>query len=294
MDLPSRRWHSGVKSASLRPVGSDDAYAGWQEVADRCFVHRYEHLDVSATVVIGNDSVLVIDTRASRVEGEQLAGQVRALTALPVRAVANTHVHFDHLFGNGAFPGVPLIAHESVPVDLPAHQARVKALYEAEADSDRDAVLAMLVVPPDTAFSSVWALDLGERHIELAHLGRGHTAGDIVVRVPDADVVCAGDLVEESAHPSFGSDSFPMEWGRTLESLSELLGAGTVVVPGHGSAVDREFVLTQRLDVVDVAEQIRELSSGGVPVDEALARGRWPFPREALEDAVARGYAQLR
>jgi len=274
-------------------VGRDDTYAGWAEVAADCFVRRYPYRDVSCTLVVGAEAALVVDTRASLVQGQELAEHVRAFTAAPLRAVVNTHVHFDHLFGNGAFPGIPVMAHEAVPLDLPGYEARIKALYEeALDDPNRDEALATEVRPPDVTFTSVAALDLGDRMVELAHLGRGHTRGDIVVRVPDADLICAGDLVKEAGPPSYGPDCYPMAWGQTLESLSQLLGAGTVVVPGHGRTVDREFVLAQRLAVVDVAEQIRDLASSGVPVGEALDRGSWPFPPEGLGDAVVRGYGQ--
>ena len=275
-------------------MGGDDTYAGWTEVAADCFVRRYPYRNVSCTVVVGGEAALVVDTRASLVQGQELAEHVRALTAAPLRSVVNTHVHFDHLFGNGAFPGVPVLAHDTVPLDLPGYEARIKGLYEAEqGDAHRDAVLSTAVVPPSSTFSSVRSLDLGDRYVELAHLGRGHTRGDIVVRVPDADLLCAGDLVKEAGPPSFGPDCYPMAWGQTLESLSGLIGAGTVVVPGHGRVVHRQFVLAQRLDVVDVAEQIRELAGSGVPVADAVDRGSWPFPREQLADAVRRGYAHL-
>jgi glyoxylase-like metal-dependent hydrolase (beta-lactamase superfamily II) len=265
---------------------------GWTEVADGCFVARHEHLDVNTTVVIGGESALLVDTRASVRQGQELAEQVRRLTALPVSCVVNTHVHFDHLFGNGAFRGVPLVAHDSVPEALPGHTARIHGLYEADAnDPHREDVLAVEPVPPDTTFSSVWATDLGDRLVEVAFLGRGHTEGDVVVRVPDADVVCAGDLVEESGPPAYGVDSWPLEWGLTLEQLSNLLGRSTVVVPGHGAPVGKEFVLDQRLDIVDVAEQIRALVDRQVPVADALAAGSWPFPADGLKTAVARGYA---
>ena len=264
----------------------------WTQVADGCFVGRHEHLDVNTTLVLGGESALLVDTRASLGQGQELAEHVRRLTPLPVSCVVNTHVHFDHLFGNGAFPGVPLVAHDSVPDALPGHTERIRGLYEADADDPhREDVLATEPVPPDTIFNSVWATDLGDRLVEVAFLGRGHTDGDVVVRVPDADVVCAGDLVEESGPPVYGVDSWPMEWGLTLEQLSNLLGRSTVVVPGHGRTVDKGFVLHQRLDVVDVAEQIRALMDRRVPVADALAAGSWPFPAERLQDAVARGYA---
>ena len=53
----------------------------------------------------------------------------------------------------------------------------------------------------------------------MAHLGRGHTDGDLVVVVAGADVVFAGDLIESAAAPSYGPDSFPHEWPGTLDGL---------------------------------------------------------------------------
>lgn len=264
----------------------------WTEVADGCFVARHEHLDVNTTVVLGDESALVVDTRASLAEGRALAEQLRRLTPLPVAAVVNTHVHFDHLLGNGAFPGVPLVAHETVPEALPGHLEHVRSLFEADPDDPhRDEVLATSPVPPDTTFSSVWATHLGSRLVEVAFLGRAHTAGDVVVRVPDADLVCAGDLVEESGPPAYGPDCWSLEWGLTLEQLSNLLTRSTVVVPGHGAPVDKDFVLSQRLDVVDVAEQVLALRDRRVPLADALGAGSWPFPVEGLQHAVERGYA---
>jgi hypothetical protein len=67
----------------------------------------------------------------------------------------------------------------------------------------------------------------------------------------------------------------------------------TVVVPGHGAIVDRDFVEQQRQDVAITAQTIRDLAAAGVPVERALAEGEWPLPREALTHAVLRGYEQL-
>ena len=133
--------------------------------------------------------------------------------------------------------------------------------------------------------------------VELVHPGRGHTGGDLVVRVPDADVLLAGDLVEESTLrqgvPGFGADCFPMEWPLTLDIVLGLLTSGSVVVPGHGAPVDRDFVENQRNEIGIVAETIRDLATRGVPVAEALDAAEWPFPREELAHAVRRGYEHL-
>jgi glyoxylase-like metal-dependent hydrolase (beta-lactamase superfamily II) len=154
-------------------------------------------------------------------------------------------------------------------------------------------VIATEIVPADHTFSSVTVLDLGDRQVELLHPGRGHTAGDAVLRVPDADVVLAGDLVEESGPPAYGVDCHPLDWPGTLDVVLTLLTPGSVVVPGHGARVDRDFVEQQRQDVAIAAQTIRDLAAAGVPADRALAEGEWPFPREGLEHAVRRGYAAL-
>jgi len=88
-------------------------------------------------------------------------------------------------------------------------------------------------------------LDLGGRVVELRHLGPGHTPGDVVVRVPDAGVLFAGDLVEQGAPPAVGPDADVASWVGVLGRL----GTADVVVPGHGDPVDRAFVEAQRAEL---------------------------------------------
>ena len=124
------------------------------------------------------------------------------------------------------------------------------------------------------------------------HPGRGHTAGDLVVRVPDADVVLAGDLVEESERQRarLRRRLLPAWSGRSPStSCSACPPRRRVVVPGHGAVVDREFVEEQRNDIGIVAETIRDLATRGVRLDDALAAAEWPYPREPLAAPYAAG-----
>ena len=106
-------------------------------------------------------------------------------------------------------------------------------------------------------------------------------------------MLLAGDLVEESGPPGLGDDSYPLEWPLSLDIVLGLTTGGSVVVPGHGAPVDRDFVEEQRNTIGIVAETIRDLATRGVPVSQALEAGEWPYPREQLVSAVRRGYEHL-
>ncbi|MGZ4444208.1 MAG: MBL fold metallo-hydrolase [Nocardioidaceae bacterium] len=275
---------------------------GFTELADRVWIARYEFLDVNVGVVAGERGLLVVDTHASEVEARRVVEQVRRLGAGEVVAVVNTHQHFDHTFGNVVFSeeydGVQMFIHETAAEQLvPTGSALQEQARTDDSDPRHADIAATRILVPEETFSSARVVDLGDRIVELVHPGRGHTGGDAVVRVPDADVLFAGDLVEESAVrsgvPGFGSDCYPLDWPATLELVTAMLGADSLVVPGHGLPVDREFVEEQRGAIGVVAETIRDLAGRGVPADEALGATEWPYPAEELAEAVRRGYAQL-
>jgi glyoxylase-like metal-dependent hydrolase (beta-lactamase superfamily II) len=271
---------------------------GFTEVAERVWVARYPWADVNVSVVGGGDGLLVVDTYASTRAAQEVLADVRRLGAGPVTGLVNTHAHWDHVLGNHAFReqygAVPIHAHENAAAATEEGVRELQAAVRDDPDDPhREELLATEVVPADRTFSSAVALDLGDRLVELVHPGRGHTDGDLVLLVPDVRVLLAGDLVEESGPPAFGTDSWPMDWPLSLDIVLGLMLPDWTVVPGHGSPVDRAFVEEQRNTIGLVAEAIRDLASRGATVEEALAEGDWPYPEQALRHAVRRGYAQL-
>jgi glyoxylase-like metal-dependent hydrolase (beta-lactamase superfamily II) len=269
------------------------------EVADRCWVSRHPFLDVNVGVVAGERGLLLVDTLFSERAACALLDELRRLGAGDVVAAVNTHAHFDHCLGNaelaGRHPAAALVAHEDAARSLrddPEHLL-ADGLAHAETPERRDEISASRVLAPAQPFSSARAIDLGDRLVEVVHPGPGHTAGDAVVLVPDANLLLAGDLVEESGPPGYGPDCFPLAWPTSLDLVTGLVREDTVVVPGHGAPVDQAFVMERNGEVGRVAETIRDLAGRGVPESEALGAGDWPFPVEALPHAVARGYAQL-
>ncbi|HZB51404.1 MAG TPA: aldehyde dehydrogenase family protein, partial [Mycobacteriales bacterium] len=139
-----------------------------------------------------------------------------------------------------------------------------------------------------SAVEDVATLSVGGRPVHLRHLGRGHTDSDLVVLLPDAHLLLAGDLVEEGAPPQFG-DGFPLDSPATLDALLALVTGP--VVPGHGAVVDKAFVAAQRAEVARLAEVARAGHAEGRPAADA-ARDL-PYFGEHAEQAVERAYLQL-
>ena len=245
----------------------------WQEVGDRIFRRRYPSLDLNIGLVITDESAVVIDSRANHRQADELRVEISGLTHLPVSTLINTHYHWDHTFGNARFGTATLIGHERTRIALAGRGEEMKrALVHSDwvsADT-RPLFDEVVITPPEETFSEEMGIVVGGRHLELRHLGRGHTDSDIVILIDG--VVFAGDLVEEGAPPSF-ADGYPPEWVTTLDRLIPLV-SGTVV-PGHGDVVDREFVERQRADMAAAIALVerREFDSGPYPaaVMESIA-----------------------
>jgi glyoxylase-like metal-dependent hydrolase (beta-lactamase superfamily II) len=266
------------------------APANWAEVADRCFQRRYSALDVTVGVVLGAEGALVIDTLGSRREAEQLRLDLRRLgVRRDPRWVVNTHAHFDHCFGNAVFASsAELWGHASVPDDLARTDREALATeFPDWADDVRTASIA----PPARLVDHAAVINLGDRLVKLHHLGRGHTGGDLVVFVPDARCVYAGDLIEESGPPAYGQDSFPLEWPYTVLQLLNL--PFDTLVPGHGKAVGRDFVVQEAGKLALIAQRIKDMHAAGMSPEQALAADGWPYRRPLLTNAVLRGFTQI-
>lgn len=269
------------------------------EVAERVWVARYEWADVNVTAIGGERGLVVVDTHGSTAAGRDVLADLGRLGAGKVAHVVNSHWHWDHTFGNAAFRerarDVPIHAHERTAALLAAHGEEEKRQLAQSPGDPHGAEVAMTeIVLPDRTLADAHHLDLGDRTVELAFAGRGHTAGDIVVRVPDADVLVAGDLVEESAKPCIGLDSWPLEWPSTLDVLLESTSERTVVVPGHGRPVDRAFVAAQRDELAQIAAAVRTLAAHGEPADLSHPDGDWPWAvDERIRHALIRGLEAL-
>ena len=273
---------------------------GWDEVANGVFQRRYNPLDVSVCVIRGADGLAVVDTRSSPRQADEIRADLRELGSQPVRWVINTHAHYDHSFGNQRFGpasalNVPIYGHVRVPAHLDRYERHMLAEWIARGEEPVEEWREVVITPPTELVGDRHVLDLGDRAVELLHLGRGHTDNDLLLRIPDAGVWLAGDVIEESGPPCYGSGCFPFDWPQTVTRLLGLTDDGDVLVPGHGAPVDPAFARAQQGQLAGVADLIRELHASGVPADQAAAAGgdQWPLPVAGLAPAIEAGYAQL-
>ena len=256
----------------------------FDELAEGVYARRYESLDLNVGVVVSENGVLVVDTRASHVEADELLDDLRSLTPLPVRWVVDTHWHWDHTFGNARFPEAEIWGHELCRRALLERGESMKADAAVWLPGQKAEFDAVVITPPTEVFTDATTIDLGSKQIGLSYHGLAHTDADIVVTV--GDVCFMGDLLESGAPPVF-DDGYPTSWPGTLASA--LASGSPTLVPGHGDVMDPQAAHTQLDEIEAVAVLARRCLEEGLPIAEA--RGLGPYPADVMASALHRALA---
>ena len=191
--------------------------------------------DPNTGVIIGPESVMVIDAQATPVMAKTVVEKIRTVTDKPIKHVLLSHYHAVRVLGATGFEASEVIASRTTrdmivergQEDWDSELGRFPRLFSA-AES----------VPgltwPTITFDREMSVWLGNREVRIKHIGRGHTAGDTIAYVPDADVVFSGDLVEYHSACYCGDAHFE-DWPETLDRLAAL--NPSAIVPGRGAAV---------------------------------------------------------
>ena len=157
------------------------------------------------------------------------------------------------------------------PVDAAGRATAAKSLAKLEAA--RREFSTIVVEAPTVTFESALHIDLGGRVVELKHLGRGNTGGDVVAWLPAERMLVAGDLVDHPVPYAFGG--YPGEWIGTLDRLAAL--DPLLVVPGHGE------VLRGKGYIERVAGLIRGIRQ---QVNDLLEKNGSGFALEEMQKAI--------
>jgi cyclase len=221
----------------------------------------------NTTVIIGDREVFVVDSCYLPSAAREDIAQIRQWTDKPVAYLLNTHFHNDHNNGNkaylDAFPSLAIVAQEETKQDMDLIQpgnierepkqlaATIAAFKQNKAPSGRtltedekkqvhdllpglEQQLAefktLVYQPPTLTFTDKLDINLGNREVQVKHLGRGNTPGDAIVYLPKEKILVAGDLL---VYPiPYTYDGYPAEWVQTLQKMAQL--DANSIVPGHG------------------------------------------------------------
>lgn len=262
--------------------------------------------DPNTGVIVGSDACMVIDAQATPAMAQDVIARVRTVTDKPIKYVLLTHYHAVRVLGASAYGASEIVASNATrklivergAEDMASEIGRFPRLF-------RGADTIPGLTWPSLTFEGRLTLDLGKRRVEIFQPGRGHTAGDTVVWVPDSSVLFSGDLVEYRS-ACYCGDAFLREWPATLATLAEL--EPEAVVPGRGDALDdmdtvekafqgtNDFVsalyataaraAARGLSLKDTAAMVREI------MDEPF--GDYAIYEHCLPFNVARAYDEAR
>ena len=219
-------------------------------------------------VVIGDNGVIVIDATISPESGKELLSNIAKITPKPVTTVILTHGDLDHVGGLAAFPtGITIIAHENTRKSMEAAVAAGRRMISADH------------LPNRAVTKDCEAVEVEGVKLELLHWAPAHTAGDLVVYLPDQKIVFTGDI--------FTMDQFRVLIHREQKGSSGgwitcakgvvALDADQFVV-GHGD-VQTRVSLQKRIGEAEVErEKIKELVARGMSLLQIQAAVGDPPP----------------
>lgn len=276
-----------------------------QELASGVYGYLSE-FDPNCGFVVGDDYVVVIDTRPTPRMARGFLDDIRKVTNKPVKFIVLTHYHAVRVMGASAFPDLQAIyasrgtddwIRERGLADFDSEVARFPRLFAGVEE-----VPGLTI--PTVVFEKELTLRLGQRELRLMNLGRGHSMGDTVCWIPDVGVLFAGDVVENRCGV-YAGDAYVQDWCLTLDVVRQL--GPRVMVPGRGAYLATAEASTEAIDLTrsflqTLLASVRASIARGESLRqcfehaEAAMRpkfGDWPVFQHVLPFDVARVYDEL-
>ncbi len=250
--------------ASTEDLG--DKKVSFDQIGTGLYAYTAEG-DPNSGIIVGDDCVMVIDSQATPAMADHVIARVAKVTDKPIKYVLLTHYHAVRVLGASAYKGAEILASDATldligergKQDMDSEIGRFPRLFRA-AESIPGLTWPTITFPDQI---SIW---LGRREVRIMHIGRGHTAGDVIAIVPDAGVVFSGDLVEYKSACYCGDAHFT-DWPATLDHLAEM--QANALVPGRGAALTTPEMVKEGIELT--TDFISSLYGS---VQDSVARGR--------------------
>lgn len=229
----------------------------------------------NSAFVVTDNGVLVVDTGSSTAIGKALRETIASVTEQPVRWIINTHAHGDHWLGNAAFADSVLAIYAT-----PGARDQIRSGGENWVRNfkrmTRGATGDSRIVPPDTPISQRTELQLGSTSIVLFPSGNSHSPGDLILWLPEAKVLIAGDVVYSDRMPSTNNSNL-QQWINLLPELEQL--QPQAVIPGHGKVTDARGIHRLHELLTALWQAVEEGYNAGLAAYETV-----PLVREKLAE----------
>lgn len=217
--------------------------------------------------IVTGDGVVVVNGGASYALAKALHEEIKTVTSQPVKLVFNENGQGHAMLGNSywAEQGVDIVAHvdAAAAFEESGHQSLRAAIATTKERAEKTEVIG-----PSITFEDAYIVEMGEMKIEARYLGPAHSPGDIVVWLPEQELVISGDMAfHERMLPIF-EDTMTADWIETWETVFEPMGA-TYVIPGHGHPTNMDQVRRYTHDyLVYLRDKIgSHLDDGGTLAD---------------------------
>ncbi len=263
-----------------------DAQDGLEKIAENV----YSYVDIknatpqqsygaNAGIIVGDDSIVVIDTLISAKEAKRFIRDIRAITDKPAKYVINTHYHLDHAFGNSEFAKIG----STIISNINSRQSLIKSgkatLENAQGYGlTEDDMAGTEINYPDLTFQDRMQIDIGNEIVELIHLKHSHTDGDTLVYLPQKKILFAGDVLFTNYHP-FIAEGDIENWIKGLDFILSM--DVETIIPGHGPVSGKKDVeaMKEYLSVFD--KKARELTSGSDDIEYITAEMMKSLPERS-------------
>ena len=206
----------------------------FDEIGDGLWAFTAEG-DPNSGVIIGDESVMIIEAQATPRLADKVIEKVREVTDKPISHLVLTHYHAVRVLGASAYNAPQIIMSDAARAmvvergqeDWDSEFQRFPRLFEGH-----ESIPGLTY--PTTTFSDAMTVYLGNRRVDISHVGRAHTAGDAVIHVPDQNVMFTGDIVEYHSACYCGDGHFA-DWGGTLDAIKAY--DVDAIAPGRGDAL---------------------------------------------------------
>lgn len=238
-------------------------------------------IDSNSTFIISRDGVVVFDTRTSPGEAELVLKEIRKRTDLPILYSINSHYHGDHTFGNQVFnDSKVIIAHKNVRKLLISPAG--KEHLEFFKTFNLPGMEGVKITLPTVVFEKKLEVYPGEYHLQLMHLGPGHTNGDVIAYLKEIRTVFTGDLVFNKKHPYMG-DGYVESWIHALDTLENM--DIETVIPGHGKPGGKPLIIAMKHYLLELKTHVTKALEQGKTLKETQDAAR-PIIQEKYKDWI--------